>query len=162
MQWTASPALVTETVSSSRKLGSNEKFTVFVVAADQSSGHVTCAERFQNSRHLQNFRILYSSLPLQARASFRSEYKSNLQRFLYGLLNCLLFTRLTHDFLQKWFENTMLAKEAVPSTKNKSKNNNSINNNHSTLTLFLNTLKSRSIYWRGGRLCSSGLRRDRQ
>ena len=39
---------------------------------------------------------------------------------------------------------------------------NSINNNHSTLTLFLNTLNSRSIYWRGGRLCSSGLRRDRQ
>ena len=47
VQWIASPALVTETVSSSRKLGSNEKFTVFVVAADQSSGHVTCADRFQ-------------------------------------------------------------------------------------------------------------------
>ena len=71
VQWIASPPLLTATASSSRRLGSKVKLTVLVVAADQSSGHLT-------------------------------------------------FTR------------------------------------------FLNTLNSRSMYWRGGRVWRSGLRRERQ
>ena len=92
-------------------------------------------------REISIFLNVDFSLPSQAKASLRSEYKSNLQRFLYRLLNCLLFTCLTHDLLEKWFENTMLAKEADPSTKNKSNNNN--NNwqqQHQQQSLYLDPL----------------------